>query len=105
MEVGLSLMKNVLQMLSNCLLIQLALTTAASAPDAGIHNKILGILNPGSGTTTLTKSKKEVDDVMEIVWSHKVSGLLLQRVTKITENETKGQKGRYLSTPSLWVLV
>ena len=80
MEVSLSLMKNVLQMLGNCLVIPLGLITTASAPDARICNKILDFLNPGSGTKTETN--REVDDALKIVWSHKVSGILPQGMTK-----------------------
>ena len=48
LETGLPSMKNVIKPLAKIVLIPLGLTAAASAADAGIHEKILG-----SGTTTL----------------------------------------------------
>ena len=48
LKVGLPLIKDVIKPMAKSGLISLGLTVAASAADAGIHNKILG-----SGTTTL----------------------------------------------------
>ena len=36
-------MQNVIKLLAKCALISLGLTAAASAADAGIHDKILGL--------------------------------------------------------------
>ena len=48
LKTGLPLMKNLIEPLAKSVLNPLGLTAAASAADAGIHEKILG-----SGTTTL----------------------------------------------------
>ena len=76
MKVAIPLSKNVLA--------PLGITAAASAIDAGIQKKI-----HGSGTTTLIISIEEMNDIMKIV--------LLKRVTKTIKNETKEQKGGFLS--------
>ena len=52
---GLLLMKNVIKPLAKRVLIQLELTAAASAAEAGIHKK-----NLGSGLTTLIISNDEM---------------------------------------------
>ena len=52
---GLLLMKNVIKPLAKRVLIQLGLTAAASAAEAGIHKK-----NLGSGSTTLIISNDEM---------------------------------------------
>ena len=51
----------------------------------------------GSGTTTLMISNKEVNDMMKIVQALKESNILLKEVTKTIKNETKEQKGGFLS--------
>ena len=58
LKTGLPLIKNVIKPLAKSVLIPLGLTAAASAADAGIHNKILG-----SGKTTLIISNEEMNDV------------------------------------------
>ena len=65
---------------------------AASAIDAGIQKKI-----PGSGTTTLIISNKEINDIMKIVQALEDSDILLKGVTKTIKNETKEQNGGFLS--------
>ena len=50
LKTGLPLMKNVLTPLAKSVLISLGLSAAASAADAGIHQKILG---PGGHTTLI----------------------------------------------------
>ena len=65
---------------------------AASAIDAGIQKKI-----PGSGTTTLIISNKEINDIMKIVQALEDSDILLKGVTKTIKNETKEQKEGFLS--------
>ena len=91
-KTGLPLMKNVIRPLAKRVLIPLGLTAAASAADAGIHEKILG-----SGTTTLIISNDEMEDIIEIVKSLEDSGLLLKGVSKTNQNEAKEQKGGFLS--------
>ena len=51
----------------------------------------------GSGTTTLIISNEEMNDAMKIVQSLEDSNILLKGVTKTMENETKEQKGGFLS--------
>ena len=77
LKTGLPLIKNVISPLAKRVLIPLGLTAAASAADAGIHNKILG-----SGNTTLIISNKDMEDLIKIVKSLKDSGLLLKRITE-----------------------
>ena len=79
LKTGLSLMKNKLKPLSECVLISLIknalkqLTksvlkplglTAASATDAAVHQEIFG-----SGTTTLIISDEEMNNIMKILKS------------------------------------
>ena len=78
--------------LAKSVLISLGLTAAASAADAGIHKKILG-----SGNTTLIISNEEMNDIMKIVQALEDSNILLKGVTKTIDNETKVQKGGFLS--------
>ena len=67
-------------------------TAAALAIDAGIQKKI-----HGSGATTLIISNEEMNDVMKIVQALEDSNILLKGVTKTIKNETKEQKGGFLS--------
>ena len=84
MKVAIPLAKNVLA--------PLGITAAASAIDAGIQKKI-----HGSGKTTLIISNKEANNIMEKVQALEDSNILLKGVTKIIKNETKEQKGGFLS--------
>ena len=84
MKVAIPLAKNVLA--------PLGITAAASAIDAGIQKKI-----HGSGTTTLIISNEEMNDIMKIVQALEDSNILLKGVTKTIKNETKEQKGGFLS--------
>ena len=84
MKVAVPLAKNVLA--------PLGITTAASAIDAGIQEKI-----HGSGTTTLIISNEETNDIMKIVQALEDFNVLLKGVTKTVENEIKEQKGGFLS--------
>ena len=84
MEVAVPLAKNILA--------PLGITAAASAIDARIQKKI-----NGSGTTTLIISNKEMNVVMQIVQALEDSNILLKGVTKTIKNETKEQKGGFLS--------
>ena len=92
LKTGLPMIKNVITSLAKTVLIPLGLTAAASAPDAGIHKKILG-----SGNTTLIISNKDMDDLIKIVKSLEDSGLLLKGVTESVQNEVKKQKGGFPS--------
>ena len=80
MKVAIPLAKNVIA--------PSGITAAASAIDAEIH---------GSGSTTLTISNKEMNDIMKIVQAPEDSKILLKGVTKTIKNETTEQKGGLLS--------
>ena len=84
MKVAIPLAKNVLA--------PLGITAAASVIDAGIQKKI-----HGSGTATLIISNEEMNDIMEIVQVLEDSNILLKGVNKSIKNETKEQKGGFLS--------
>ena len=89
LKTGLPLLKSVIKPLG-----LLGLTAASSAIDAGIQKKTYS----GSGTTTLVISNEEMnDDIIKIVQALENSGILLKRVTKTIKNETKEQKGGFLS--------
>ena len=92
LKTGLPLIKNVIKPLAKSILIPLGLTAAASAADAGIQKKILG-----SGTTTLVISNEEMNDIMKVVQALEDSNILLKGVSETTKNETKEQKGGFLS--------
>ena len=93
LKTGLPLMKSVITPLAKSVLIPLGLRAAASAADAGIHQKILGSGN----NTTLIISSKDIDDLIKIVKSLEGSGLLLKGITESVQNEIKEQKGGFLS--------
>ena len=91
-KVAIPLAKNVLALLG--------ITAAASAIDAGIQKKIHGSGRPSYSaprTTTLTISNKELNDMIKIVQALQDSNILLKGVTKTIKNETKEQKGGFLS--------
>ena len=56
-----------------------------------------GFLGLISGTTTLVLSNEEMKDLMTIVQALEDSNILLKGVTKTIKNETKEQKGGFLS--------
>ena len=51
----------------------------------------------GSGSTTLIISNEEMNEIIKIVKALEHPNILLKEVTKIIENETKEQKGGFLS--------
>ena len=75
------------------ILAPLWITAAESAIDAGIQKK----KKHGSGTTTLIISNEKMNDIMKIIQSLEDSNILLKGVSKTIENETKEQKGGFLS--------
>ena len=91
---GSPLMKSVIKPLAKSVLIPLGSAAAASAADAGIHKKILGL---GNNNTTLIISNYEMKDIIKIVKSLQESCLLLKGVSKTIQNEAKEQKGGFLS--------
>ena len=84
MKVAIPLAKNILA--------PLGITAAASVVNAGFEKKI-----DGSGTTTLIISNEEMSDIMKIVQALQDSNILLKGFTKTIKNETKEQKGGFLS--------
>ena len=87
LKTGLPLLKSVIKLLG-----LLGLTAVSSAIDAGVQKKIYG-----SGTTTLVISNEEMNDIMKIVQALEDSNILLKCVTKSIKNETREQKGGFLS--------
>ena len=51
----------------------------------------------GSGNTTLIISNEEMNDIIKTIQALKNSNILIKGVTKTIKNETKEQKGRFLS--------
>ena len=85
LRTGLPLMKSVIKPLAKSVLVPLGLTAAASAADAGIHNKILG----SGHNTTLIISNDEMEDISKIVKSLEDSELLLKGVSESIKSEAK----------------
>ena len=85
-----SLMKVVLPFAKN-VLAPLGLTAAMSAIDGSIQEKI-----HGSGVKLIIE-QEDVKDVMKIFEALENSGILLKGVSKTIENETKEQRGGFLS--------
>ena len=87
MKIAVSLAKNILA--------PLGITVATSVIDAGIQKKIHCSGCPLS--TSLIISNKEMNGKMKIVQALEDSKILLKIVTKTIKNETKKQKGGFLS--------
>ena len=85
MKVAMPLAKNVLA--------PLGLTAAMSAIDGSIQKKI-----HSSGVKLITEQEDMNDIIMKIIEALENSGILLKGVTKTIENETKEQRGGFLST-------
>ena len=51
----------------------------------------------GSGTTKLIIENEDMKDIMKIIEALENSGILLKGMSKTIENETKEQKGGFLS--------
>ena len=83
MKVAMPLAKNVLA--------PLGLTAAMSAIDDSIQKKI-----HGSGVRLIIE-QEDMDDIMKIIEALENSGILLKGVSKTIENETKEQRGGFLS--------
>ena len=83
MKVPLPLAKNVLA--------PLALTAAMSAIDGSIQKKIYG-----SGLKLIIE-EEDMKDIMKIIEALENSGILLKGVSKTIENESKEQRGGFLS--------
>ena len=83
MKVAMPLAKNVL--------VPLGLTAAMSAIDGSIQKKI-----HGSGVKLIIE-QEDINDIIKIIEGLENSGILLKGVTKTIENETKKQRGGFLS--------
>ena len=83
MKVAMPLAKNVLA--------PLGLTAAMSAIDGSIQKKM-----HGSGVKLIIE-QEDMNDFMKIIEALENSGILLKGVTKTIENETKEQRGGFLS--------
>ena len=83
MKVAMPLAKNVLA--------PLGLTAAMSAIDGSIQKKI-----HGSGVKLIIE-QEDMNDIIKIIEALEDSGILLKGATKTIENETKEQRGRFLS--------
>ena len=87
LKTGLPLLKSIIKPLG-----LLGLTAASSAIDADVQQKIYG-----SGKTTLIISSEEMNGIKKIVQALEYSNILLKGMIKTIKNETKEQKGRFLS--------
>ena len=83
MKVAMPLTKNVLA--------SLGLTAAMSAIDGNIQKKI-----HGSGVKLIIE-QEDIKDIMKIIEALENFGILLKGVSKTIENETKEQRGGFLS--------
>ena len=83
MKVAMPLAENVLA--------PLGLTTAMSAIDDSIQKKI-----HGSGDKLIIE-QEDMNDIIKIIKALENSGILLKGVTETIENETKKQRGGFLS--------
>ena len=83
MKVAMPLVKNVLA--------PLGLTDAMSAIDGSIQKKMRG------EGVKLVIEQEDMNDIMQIIEALENSGILLKGVTKAIENETKEQRGGFLS--------
>ena len=83
MKVAMPLAKNVLA--------PLGLTAAMSAIDGSIQKKI-----HGSGVKLIIE-EEDMNDIMKIIKALENSGISLKGISKTIENETKEQRGGFLS--------
>ena len=77
--------------LTKNVLAPLGLTAAMSAIDGGIQKKI-----HGSGVKLIIE-QEDMNDIMKIIKALENSGILLKGVSKTIKNETKEQRGGFLS--------
>ena len=83
MTVAMPLAKNVLA--------PLGLTAAMSANDGSMQKKIRG------DGVKLIIEQEDMNDIIKIIEALEISGILLKGVAKTIENETKEQRGGFLS--------
>ena len=89
MKVAMPLAKNVLA--------PLGLTAAMSAIDGSIQKKVHGSGATKGAGVKLIIEQEDMNDIVRIIKALEISGILLKGVTKTTENETKEQRGGFLS--------
>ena len=89
MKVAMPLAKNVLT--------PLGLTAAISAIDGSIQKKIHGSGATKGAGIKLIIEQEDMNDIMKIIKALENSGILLKGVRKTIENETKEQRGGFLS--------
>ena len=89
MKVALPLAKNVLA--------PLGLTAAMSVIDGSIQKKIYGSGATKGAGVKLIIEQEDMKDIMKIIKALENSGILLKGVSKAIKNETKEQKGGFLS--------
>ena len=92
MTARLPLRKSALTPLAKSVFLPLVSSAGMLAVDAAIQRNIYR-----SGTKALIISNEEMRDLMKIVKSLEELGLLLKGISKRIKNETKHQKGRFLS--------
>ena len=79
--------------LGKSVLAPLGLTAAMSAIDGSIQKKIHG------SVVKFIIEQEDMNDIMKIITALENSGILLTRVSKTIENETKEQRGGFLGMP------
>ena len=89
MKVAMPLAENVLA--------PLGLTAAMSAIDGGIQKKIHGSGATKGAGVKLIIEQEDMKDIMKIIKALENSGILLKGVSKTIKNETKEQRGAFLS--------
>ena len=89
MKVAMPLAKNVLA--------PLGLIAAMSAIDGSIQKKIHCSGATKGGEIKLIIEQEDMNDIIKIIEALENSGILLKGVTKTIENETKEQRGGFLS--------
>ena len=75
----------------------LGLTAAMSAIDGSIQKKIHGSGATKGAGIKLIIEQEDMNGIIKIIEALENSGILLKGVTKAIENETKGQRGGFLS--------
>ena len=89
MKVAMPLAKNVL--------VPLGLTAAMSTIDGSIQKKIHGSGSTKGAGVKLIIEQEDMKDIMKIIKALENSGILLKGVSKAIKNETKEQRGGFLS--------
>ena len=89
MKVAMTLAKNVL--------VPLGLTAAMSTIDGSIQKKIYGSGATKGVGVKLIIEQEDMNDITKIIEALENSGILLKGITKTIENETKEQRGGFLS--------